>query len=95
MTKSQFIEYLTEKYPQITKKDMELIFDTLVESIVEALKNGKRVDVRDFGNFVIKEKKPRNARNPKTGEQVMVPKRKKIYFKIGKGFFNLINSKES
>lgn len=92
MTKSEFIEYLSEKYPEITKKDMELVFDTIIGAIEESLKRGERIEIREFGNFVVRKKGSRLARNPKTGETVEVPEMKKIYFKVGKGLFEKINS---
>jgi len=61
------------------KKIVQLTFDT----ITEALLRGERVELRNFGIFKVKVRKPKQGRNPKTGEVVPVPERKVVVFKPG------------
>lgn len=54
------------------------------DTIIEALKQGQRIELRNFGVFDVKSCKSRMARNPRTGEKVPVPAHSKITFKIGR-----------
>jgi len=65
--------------------------ETIFESIKEALANGGKVEIRGFGNFKLRSRKARKARNPKTGEAVDVPPKKVPYFKVGKELREMIN----
>ncbi len=59
------------------------IVNEVFKTIIEALIAEGRLELRNFGVFSVKERKPRKARNPKTGEEVMLPLRKVIVFKPG------------
>lgn len=59
------------------------IINELLNTIIETLQKEGRLELRDFGVFKVKERQPRKARNPKTGQQVMLPLRKVIVFKPG------------
>jgi nucleoid DNA-binding protein len=63
----------------IVKEVVQRTFDT----ILEALKNGSRIELRNFGVFQVKKRKKRIGRNPKTGEVVPVPERLTVIFKPG------------
>jgi len=54
------------------------------DGIVETLLSEGRIELRNFGVFEIKQRKPRRARNPKTGERVAVPPRAVVTFKPGR-----------
>lgn len=54
--------------------------ETLINTIKEALKNGERVTISDFGTFFVKFRKARKGRNPKTGEIIDIPPRKVVKF---------------
>lgn len=59
--------------------------DCLFQTMRESLIKGERIELRGFGVFLIKDTMPRTAaRNPRTGEQVTIPARKKVYFRPGK-----------
>ena len=66
--------------------------NTVFDSIIEALHNGDKIELRGFGSFRLRERKARVGRNPKTGETVQVPTKKVPYFKAGKELKELINS---
>jgi len=83
MTKSELVAAIAEK-AGIRKKDAEAALNAFIEVVTETLKKGDKVEIRGFGTFLMKERAPRVARNPKTGEKVTVPARKKFAFKASK-----------
>ncbi|MCK4908911.1 MAG: integration host factor subunit beta [Planctomycetes bacterium] len=89
MTKRDIANILAEKYKisQVdSKKIVQGTFDTIIETL---LKNG-RIELRNFGVFIVKHRKARKARNPRTGAQVMVPEKKVVTFKPGRLMQNKI-----
>ncbi|HYQ48034.1 MAG: integration host factor subunit beta [Nitrospirae bacterium] len=93
MTKSVLIEKVSEKVEGLTRNQTEIVVETVFESIKKALMSGEKIEIRGFGNFRLKNRKPRKARNPKTGESVEVPGKKVLYFKVGKALKEALNSK--
>lgn len=91
MTKSALIEKVAEKAGDLTRAQVEIIVDTVFESMQSALIKGDKVEIRGFGNFRLKTRKPREARNPKTGEQVQVPAKKVLFFRVGKELKEMLN----
>ena len=92
MSKPKIIQFLKRKNPNINKKNLEKILDVFVQQITDSLINKKKIGIKSLGTFfikVIKEKK--QARNPKTGEIIYVPKRNKIRFRASKRLKELIN----
>jgi len=77
----------------ITKKDALVITDTIIDSVKNILVKHKKIEIRDFGIFKIKERKPRIGRNPKTKVEVSIPVRKSLTFKPGKELKDIINKK--
>ena len=91
MTKSVLIEKIAEKLDGLSKKQTEVIVETIFESVKEALAKGGKVEIRGFGNFRLRSRNARKARNPKTGESVEVPPKKVPYFKVGKELREMVN----
>jgi integration host factor subunit beta len=91
MTKSELIEKISEKVDGLSKKQTEVIVETIFESIKESLAKGGKVEIRGFGNFRLRSRNARKARNPKTGEAVDVPPKKVPYFKVGKELREMVN----
>ena len=91
MTKSVLIERIAEKVQDLSKKQVEVIVETVFESIKEALAKGGKVEIRGFGNFRLRNRNARKARNPKTGESVSVPPKKVPFFKVGKELREMVN----
>ena len=92
MSKPKIIKELKTKNPDIKSEDLEKIFDLFLEEIIETLLNKKSIEIRSFGTFFVKEiKEKKQARNPKTGENIYVPKRNKIRFRASKRLKELIN----
>jgi len=91
MTKSSLIEKISEKVEGLSKKQTEVVIETIFESIKETLSKGGKVEIRGFGNFRLRSRNARRARNPKTGEAVDVPPKKVPYFKVGKELREMVN----
>ena len=65
--------------------------ETVLESILQAMREGSRVEIRRFGTFAIRQRGGRMGRNPKTGSQVQVPPKRVPYFRLSTGLLELIN----
>ena len=90
MTKSELIEAVAAK-ANLTKDKASLVVNTIFEAMVDAMRNGERIEIRNFGNFIIKHYKPYKGRNPKTGELVDVPAKLMPFFKVGLELRNRVN----
>ena len=77
----------------MTKKQTEVVVNTVFQSITESLENGKGVEIRGFGSFRIRERNARVGRNPKSGEAVDVPAKKVPFFKAGKELREIVDEK--
>lgn len=84
MTKRELIEKLAERVDDLSLKDAEIIVNTIFDSMTEALASGDRIEIRGFGSFQVKHRRPREGRNPRTGEKVDVEEKKVPFFKVGK-----------
>ncbi len=76
----------------LTRRDSEVIVETLFDTIVSALQSGDKVEVRGFGSFRTRQRNSRTGRNPKTGVSVAVPAKKVSYFKPSKELRELIGA---
>lgn len=94
MTKSELIQEIAEKNPHLLHRDVEKIVTTIFEEISNALARGHRVELRGFGVFGVKERNPRQGRNPRTGDSVKVDAKAVPFFKIGKTLHLLLNGLE-
>ncbi|PYT07079.1 MAG: integration host factor subunit beta [Acidobacteria bacterium] len=93
MTKAELVEEVA-KVAELTKKHSEVIVNTVFQSIIEALHEEDKIELRGFGSFRIRRRRSRQGRNPKTGDKVSVPAKKIPYFKPGKELKDLINHSE-
>lgn len=84
MTKSELIEKIACQQSHLSYADVEVSVKTLLEQMIQTLAIGGRIEVRGFGSFSVRTRKPRNGRNPKTGEAVSIPARRTPHFKAGK-----------
>ncbi len=92
MTKADLIDDVSATI-EMTRKDSEVIVETIFDSIVKSLRSGGKIEIRGFGSFRARQRKPRTGRNPKTGARVDVPAKKIPYFKPSKELKDLVNSK--
>jgi integration host factor subunit beta len=84
ITRSELVELLAQQFPQLLPRDVELAVKTLLDTMTHALAQGKRIELRGVGSFVLHHRPARVGRNPKSGEQVMIPEKKVPHFKPGK-----------
>ena len=91
MTKSELIEAVAAKVTNFSRKDVEIIVETLFESMAKSLSDGDKVEIRGFGSFKIKERDGRQGRNPKSGENIFIDAKKVPFFKAGKEIRERIN----
>jgi integration host factor subunit beta len=94
MTKAELVEEVTQ-LGDLTRRDGEVIVDTIFDAVVGALKSGDKIEIRGFGSFRIRQRKPRIGRNPKTGAKVEVPAKRVPYFKPSKELRDLVNPHEA
>ncbi|MDH5405141.1 MAG: integration host factor subunit beta [Candidatus Aminicenantes bacterium] len=90
MTKAELIAEVA-KAADLPKKDSEVIVSTVLQSIIDALHRGEKIELRGFGSFRLRNRRARTGRNPKTGEKVQVPAKRIPYFKPGRELKELIN----
>jgi integration host factor subunit beta len=79
----------------VTRKDGEVIVETIFDSIVKSLRAGDKIEIRGFGSFRTRQRKARVGRNPKTGARVEVPAKKIPFFKPSKELKDLVNGGEA
>ena len=95
IVKSKLLKQLSDNYPNFLKKDLERSLNIVLNEIKLALNKGENVELRDFGTWSVQTQKARLSRNPKTGEKLETPKKKKIRFKMSKKLFKKVLSKFS
>src|SRR3989304_2203899 len=91
MAKSGVVEGIAERTPHISKKDTEIVVNTIFESMTEALRRGQRIEIRGFGSFQVKVREAREGRNPKTGEPVHISAKRTPFFKVGKELKEMVD----
>jgi len=85
MTKSQLVQKLADS-ADITKKQADILLQSLVELTVSSVKKGDPVKIPGLGIFRKVQTKARMGRNPQTGEAIKIPARKKVRFSVAKTF---------
>ncbi len=83
MIKADIVELIVEK-TGYTGANVKLIVQGFIDEVKNCLVEGKTLEIRGFGTFKVRNHKARKARNPKTGEEVQVPARKKVMLKVSK-----------
>lgn len=90
MTKADLIEEVSRSI-DMTRKEAEVIVETIFESIVGALRTGDKIEIRGFGSFRTRQRQARIGRNPKTGDKVEVPPKRIPFFKPSKELKDTVN----
>lgn len=91
MTRSELIDRLVERYPQLTPKDVQVAVQEIFRALQDSLLRGKRIEIRGFGAFGLGYRAPRIGRNPKTGEAVTIAAKRVPHFKPGKELKERVN----
>ncbi len=90
MTKAELVEKVAAQI-NLTKKQTEVVVNTVFQSITESLAQGKKVELRGFGSFRVRSRNARIGRNPKSGDRVDVPAKRVPFFKAGKELRELVD----
>ncbi len=91
MTKSELIGKVAEQMPELARKQVELLVNTIFDSMRDALADGDRIEIRGFGSFHVRERAARRGRNPRTGEEVQVAATRVPFFRVGKELRERVN----
>lgn len=91
MTKADLIEEVA-RVVEFTRKESEVIVEAIFDSVVKALREDDKIEIRGFGSFRTRQRQSRVGRNPKTGARVDVPAKRIPYFKPSKELKDLVNS---
>lgn len=84
MTKSDLIVRIAQRQPQLSRRDVELAVNSLLEGMSQTLEDGGRIEIRGFGSFSLHYREACMGRNPSTGQQLSLPGRYTTRFKPAK-----------
>ncbi len=90
MTKADIVDTIATA-TGLTKVETEAVVDGFISTVINALRDGRNIEIRGFGSFKVKKRKGRIARNPRTGEQVMVTEHWVPLFKVSKEVKTIVN----
>ena len=91
INKKDLIELISKDQDQLPQRDIDLAIKTIINSMLESLASGKRIETRGFGSFALRYRKSRIGRNPKSGESVEIAERYVPHFKPGKKLKQKVN----
>jgi integration host factor subunit beta len=92
VTKSKLIEEVAKALPGMSKRDVEIVVDTIFKAMTDALVRRDRVEIRGFGSFIAKKRRAREGRNPRKPEvKVSVPQKHVPFFTCGKELRERVN----
>ena len=94
MTKNDLIKKLQEELKSYSLRDVTYAVNIIFDSMISAIKRGERIELRGFGSFTVRERKPRLGRNPKSGAKVKLEERKVPFFKTGKELRIMVDNKK-
>ncbi len=81
LTKSNIVDSVYER-TELTKKEAAEYVNEVLELMKETLESGEEIKVSGFGKFEVRHKEERMGRNPQTGDEIMIPERKVLRFKV-------------
>jgi len=84
MLKRELVNKVAAQLPDYYKQDVAQAVDIILEEISQALTENRRVEIRGFGSFSVRTRKPRTTKNPKTGKMMDIPARKTLHFTMSK-----------
>ncbi|PNK60685.1 integration host factor subunit alpha [Psychrobacter sp. FDAARGOS_221] len=93
LTKADIIDHLVDTFG-FTRQQGRLLVDSFFDEIYAHLVEGREVKLSGFGNFLLKDKKSRPGRNPKTGEEVEISARRVVTFKAGQKLRRQVDEKQ-
>jgi len=91
VNKKELIEKISKNQDQLPQRDIELAVKTIINCMTRALSTGERIEIRGFGSFTLRYRRPRIGRNPKSGMKVQINERYVPHFKPGKNLKKRVN----
>lgn len=95
MTKAELVEIVYEKVGGLSKKEAQDIVEAIFNTMKENLKGGEKIKISGFGNFILRNKRPRKGRNPQTGDDIQITARRVLTFRPSQILKAYINEKKS
>lgn len=83
MTKHDLMDQVAAQHPHLRKRQVLSIVEAFFDTLSDSVARGERIEIRGFGSFSVRTKKPKRGRNPKTGAAVQVPERRTSWFTVG------------
>lgn len=93
MTKRDLIEEVVRRHPRFSRREIEVMVNSVFDDMTQALARGERIELRGFGSFSVRQRRAGERRNPKTGEPVSVPAKKVPFFRVAKDLRLRVNGK--
>ena len=94
MTKADLVEIVYDKIGGLSKKESQDIVETIFDTIKMSLKQGEKIKVSGFGNFTLRDKRPRKGRNPQTGDDIQITARRVLTFRPSQILKTYINTEK-
>src|SRR4030042_1391849 len=94
ITKAELVSIISDKYSFSRQESVEIV-DQVFQILKEILEKGEKIKISGFGNFVVREKKPRKGRNPKTGVELTITSRRVLTFKPSSILRKVVNKGDS
>lgn len=95
MTKAELVEIVYEKVGGLSKKESQDIVEAIFDTMKTSLKSGEKIKISGFGNFILRDKRPRKGRNPQTGDDIQITARRVLTFRPSQILKAHINDKIS
>jgi len=95
MVKSELINQIAGRQENLSRRDIELSVNSVLECMSTSLSQNVRIEIRGFGSFSLHYRPPRKAHNPKTGERVYTDAKYTPHFKPGKELRERVNASRS
>jgi len=90
MLKRELVNEVAEQLGDYYKQDVAQAVDIILEEVSQALVENRRVEIRGFGSFSVRTRKPRTTKNPKTGKMMDIPERKTLHFTMSKSLKDVL-----
>lgn len=91
MNRSELLYRMALKHPKIDAAAIDMASREIFDIMSDTLVKGDRIEIRNFGSIGVKMMPPKQGRNPKTGERLMVPAKPKVFFTPGKPLKERVN----
>lgn len=84
MVRSELISYMVNEFEELPPRQVEVVVNSILETMVRTLSSGGRIEIRGFGTWCLRYRGSRNAHNPRTGQTIRTSEKYGVYFKAGK-----------